>query len=109
MIAASTFKILVNNAASANRQNAGDQALHSLIKGLGIHAEIISTKSEEEMDSMLQQIVAEGADRVGISGGPGTVSRAVQRLAHTSTALGILPQGTANNFATALCLPMDLP
>jgi diacylglycerol kinase (ATP) len=33
----------------------------------------------------------------------------VQELAGKGTALAILPQGTANNFATALRLPLDLP
>ena len=33
----------------------------------------------------------------------------MQALAGTGVTLGILPQGTANNFATALRLPQDLP
>src|SRR6478672_8682776 len=48
---------------------------------------------------------AEGVPRIGVAGGDGTVEVAVQDLARTETALGILPQGTFNNFATALRLP----
>lgn len=109
MIAISTYKILVNGSAGANRRNGDQEGLRKLVNDAGIHAEVVATETAEEMDSWLQRIIDESTDRVGISGGDGTVSRAVQRLAHTRTALGILPQGTANNFATSLRLPMDLP
>jgi diacylglycerol kinase family enzyme len=46
---------------------------------------------------------------VVVAGGDGTIHAAVQDLASSGVVLGLLPQGTANNFATALRLPMDLP
>lgn len=109
MITTATCKILVNCSAGANRTDKERNGMRELFTELGVHGEVIETASADEMDSLLDRIVADGADRVGISGGDGTVSRVVQKLAHTGTALGILPGGTANNFATALKLPMDLP
>src|SRR5437773_723883 len=105
MIATATLTILVNGSAGARQPRAGADELRHLAMECGLDAEIVPTQSADEMDSILARLVAEGVDRVGISGGDGTVSRAVQRLIHTRTALGILPQGTANNFATALHLP----
>jgi YegS/Rv2252/BmrU family lipid kinase len=61
------------------------------------------------MTQTIRNLVQSGAERVAVAGGDGTVSLAVQVLVHTKTALGIIPQGTANNFATALRLPLDLP
>jgi YegS/Rv2252/BmrU family lipid kinase len=109
MIATATLKILVNGKAGGRQKRAGADELRRMAFESGLDAEVVPTQSAEEMDSIVARLVAEGADRIGISGGDGTVSRAAQRLVHTRTALGILPQGTANNFATALRLPMDLP
>jgi len=61
------------------------------------------------MAATIRRLVQERAPRVAVAGGDGTVALAVQELAHSDTVLGIIPQGTANNFATALRLPQDLP
>jgi len=46
---------------------------------------------------------------VAIAGGDGTLHLAVQVLAGTDVTLGILPQGTANNFAMALGIQIHAP
>ena len=74
-----------------------------------LDTEIIHTKSPEDMTLALQKLVKEGAERVAVAGGDGTVRLAVQILAQTDTALGILSQGTFNNFASALRVPHNLP
>jgi YegS/Rv2252/BmrU family lipid kinase len=43
-----------------------------------------------------------------VGGGDGTLSTAVDRLAHRDVALGVLPLGTANDFARTLQIPTDL-
>ncbi|MEP6756641.1 MAG: diacylglycerol kinase family protein [Chthonomonadales bacterium] len=101
-------KILINSSAGALHHTSGPDELRALIFELGLNAEVVTTESPDEMDSILRQVVADGEERVAVSGGDGTVSRAVQILAKSQTALGILPQGTANNFANSLGLPMDL-
>ncbi len=47
-------------------------------------------------------------DLLVVASGDGGVSRAVGELAHTDTALGLLPTGTTNNFARSLGLPLGL-
>ncbi len=59
------------------------------------------------MRPQVRQLVREGVEKVAVAGGDGTVSLAVQELAYSNKALGILPQGTFNNFATALRLPQS--
>ena len=61
------------------------------------------------MQSKIRELVQSGAKTIAVAGGDGTVALAVQEIAETKTRLGILPQGTFNNFATALRLPTDLP
>lgn len=110
MIAAATrCKILLNAKAGAHHATAGADELRRMAAEIGLDADFIATETIDEMDAAIRRMVAEGTERIAISGGDGTVSRAVQQLAHTRSALGIIPQGTANNFATALRLPLDVP
>jgi len=75
----------------------------------GLEPEVLGIDSPEAMRQTLRSLVAQGARRIAVAGGDGTVKLAAQELAHKDVVLGILPQGTANNFATALRLPQDLP
>ena len=51
--------------------------------------------------------VAEGATRLVVVGGDGLVHLALQAVAQTDVALGVVPVGTGNDFAAALGLPDD--
>ncbi len=52
--------------------------------------------------------VADHHDLVVVGGGDGTLSTAVDHLARKEVALGVLPLGTANDFARTLQIPADL-
>jgi diacylglycerol kinase (ATP) len=77
-------------------------------QALDLDAEVLDTESAEEMTSTIRRLAEAGAPKIGVAGGDGTVACAARELAFTDTALGIIPQGTANNFATMLGLPSDL-
>ena len=49
-----------------------------------------------------------GYDLVVLGGGDGTVSSVVDSLAHHEATLGLLPLGTANDFARTLDIPSDV-
>ncbi|MDQ3856000.1 MAG: hypothetical protein M3281_06345, partial [Chloroflexota bacterium] len=49
-----------------------------------------------------------GHDLIVIGGGDGTVSSAVGAIAHRRAVLGVLPLGTANDFARTLQIPFNL-
>lgn len=53
--------------------------------------------------------VASGAELVVLAGGDGTVSSCVGSLAGLDVVLGLLPTGTANDFARTVGIPPDLP
>lgn len=101
--------LLLNSRAGALHYTAGVEQVRRMVAEIGLDAEVVDTRSASEMAFAVRRLVSAGAERVAVAGGDGTVSLAVQELAHSDTALGILPQGTANNFATALRLPQDLP
>jgi YegS/Rv2252/BmrU family lipid kinase len=99
----------MNANAGKLKLTAGPDEMRRMAGEVGLDCEIVETKSEDEMHATLDRLVAAGVGRVAVAGGDGTVNAAVQHLAKTNTALGIIPQGTANNFANALRLPLDLP
>ncbi|MEJ7631807.1 MAG: lipid kinase [Rubrobacteraceae bacterium] len=49
-----------------------------------------------------------GCDLLVLGGGDGTVSSVVDSLAHHQATLGLLPLGTANDFARTLDIPSDV-
>ena len=57
-----------------------------------------------------RQAVAEGQDAVVVVGGDGSINEAVQALANSPTALGVLPRGTGNVWAREVGIPLhNLP
>jgi YegS/Rv2252/BmrU family lipid kinase len=57
---------------------------------------------------IVREAVERGERLIAIGGGDGTISSIVDYLAYQNVTLGILPMGTANNFARGIRLPLDL-
>jgi YegS/Rv2252/BmrU family lipid kinase len=106
---AGAIPLLVNEKAGALHATAGENELLSLARELNVDIAVVTTKSPDDTSHTLKRLVEAGVKRVAVAGGDGTIACAVQSLAETGVALGIIPQGTANNFAAALRLPQDLP
>jgi diacylglycerol kinase (ATP) len=66
-------------------------------------------RAGDDLPGVLADAVASGPDLLVVGGGDGTVGCAAAALAHTRTALGVLPLGTANDFARTLEIPTALP
>ncbi|GAA4938755.1 diacylglycerol kinase family protein [Actinoplanes utahensis] len=60
-----------------------------------------------EAEHACHQAVADGAAAVVAVGGDGTVHRALQSVAGTSTGFGVVPAGTGNDFASAVGVPRN--
>jgi diacylglycerol kinase (ATP) len=101
--------IILNTRAGATHASLGAEQLRRMARNVGFKAEIIEARSVDQMRATVRRLVREETPRLGVAGGDGTVRIAVQELAHSQTALGILSQGTFNNFATALRVPHNLP
>jgi len=101
--------VLANKYAGALSRLGQDSPLLRYAREAGLEPQIVHTRSASHLRRVLREQVLGKEHKVVVAGGDGTLHSAVQVLARTDVVLGILPQGTANNFATALRLPMDLP
>lgn len=69
--------------------------------------EVAETKERGHANELAAQAVDEGLDLVVVFSGDGTINEAVNALAGTDTALGVLPGGATNILVRALDLPTD--
>src|SRR5690606_6758699 len=70
----------------------------------GHDAELLQADSAEGSSAVAAAAVNAGAERLVVVGGDGLVRIAVGAVATSKTVLGIVPQGTGNDFARALGL-----
>lgn len=66
-------------------------------------------ESGGELADVLRAAAATHPDLLVVGGGDGSISCAAGSVAGTRIALGVLPLGTANDFARTLQVPNDLP
>lgn len=74
--------------------------------GQNCKAVFVTTHSQDDLKRMLLRH-GPAADRIVIGGGDGTISNALPELLQLNKPLGVLPLGTANDFARSLGLPQD--
>ncbi len=80
----------------------------------GIDAELKGTRAANDAAALAEAAAKDGAERVFISGGDGSVNEAVnglvsaQKQGFRSTALGIIPNGRGNDFCAGIGMPMKL-
>lgn len=79
--------------------------LHSLDVPLGA---TYALRDPARLPETIRQAVAEGYDLIILGGGDGSVSSVVDFLVESEAVLGLLPLGTANDFARTLGIPTDL-
>ena len=96
--------LLVSPRGGRGRAAAAAPIVHGVIEQAGHTPVDISGASAEESAAAARAAVAAGAERVIAVGGDGTVHLAVQGVAGTGAALGIVPAGTGNDFARAFGL-----
>ena len=70
--------------------------------------EIIKTEYAGHAAELASQCANDHIDICVAVGGDGTVNEVARSLAHSETALGIIPCGSGNGLARHLCLPMDM-
>jgi diacylglycerol kinase (ATP) len=95
-----TFVIL-NPAARGERAQRWRARVEEITRG----STICATTCSGEAESLARYAAAEGFQTIVAAGGDGTINEVVNGLAGTDVALGLLPLGTMNVFATELRLP----
>jgi len=74
------------------------------LRDCGWEASVRPTPAPGQMHALAAVVAAEGVDAIFAAGGDGTVGAVAEAVAGTHTALGVLPIGTANLWATELGL-----
>jgi len=100
--------VLVNPLAGRGRTSGTADRVASQLRTRGITVTVPTIASASVMRVIAAETVQRGDPGIVVIGGDGMCHLAVQELAGSPTALGIIPAGTGNDFATALGLPGDL-
>lgn len=99
---------LIVNARSRTGEKAFEEALERLA-ALGVEVGAgFPVHDPSRLAETVRNAVFDGHDPIILGGGDGSVSSAVDFLAHLDSTLGLLPLGTANDFARTLEIPTSL-
>jgi diacylglycerol kinase (ATP) len=101
---------LIVNTRSRTGERTFFQALDRL-QELGVPLGVTyAIRDPARLPETVREVLDDGSDYgfLILGGGDGTVSSVVDFLAHHDTVLGLLPLGTANDFARTLGIPQDI-
>ena len=99
-----------------NGKSAGDDAVRAAVSALrdsGVQLDVRVTWEGGDAERYVAEAIADGIDTVIAGGGDGTLSEVATTLAHRDEpadalpTLGLLPLGTANDFASAAGIPAE--
>ena len=79
----------------------------SWVRDKGHLVDVHPTFERGDAMALARDAATRGADVVAVAGGDGTVNEVVNGLDGFETALGVLPFGTANDFARQAGIPAD--
>ena len=83
------------------------QRLRKQVEELARSSVLCATSEAGEAEWLARHAVTEGYKRIVAAGGDGTINEIVNGIAGHNVALGLLPLGTMNVFATELGLPVN--
>lgn len=102
---------LILNGKSADDDDLRDAV--STLRGRGIALDVRVTWEAGDAERYVSEAIADGADILIAAGGDGTLSEVATTLAHRDETaaqlpmLGLVPLGTANDFANAAGIPLE--
>ncbi len=88
--------------------NAELDAVVEAFESAGVSVELVRASTAAAAERAAKDCVAAGSERLIAAGGDGVVHLAVQAVAGSEVALGIVPMGTGNDFAGAMNLDFDV-
>jgi diacylglycerol kinase family enzyme len=97
--------LVVNPTATTTRPELRDLIVAAL-EGT-VRLDVRATRGRGHAQELAAEAVAAGRDAVVVLGGDGTANEVIQALAHSPTALGLVPGGGANVLARSLGLPPE--
>jgi len=104
---APALTLLVNPTAGGGRARLVALEAAREIRALGHDLDVRVTAERGEVERLAREAAVSAVARVLVCGGDGTVHEAVNGLAGSGTALGVLPGGRGNDLAATLGVPLD--
>ncbi len=99
--------LIVNTGSRHGRQQA--RQARQLLRAAGIAPRAVyGVRNPARLPEITRAALAKGCNLIILGGGDGSVSAVVAELAGHDALLGLLPLGTANDFARGLGIPDDL-
>ena len=95
--------VILNPAARSDRGT----RIRARVEALAAGAVICATSCAGEAEALAREAVRDGFEQIVAAGGDGTINEVANGLAGSDAALGLLPIGTMNVFATELGLPVS--
>jgi len=99
--------VLTNPTSGKGRAAGLDDVVVPRLQRSGASVRRLQGRTAEEAQDLAAACVAEGIDTLVVVGGDGMVHLAIQALAGTSTALGVVPAGTGNDVSRYFGIPRD--
>jgi diacylglycerol kinase (ATP) len=101
-----SVRFLVNPKAGRGLSAANFDRLRMMASRAG--AGFVVSRNAADLGEQARRAAADGVERLLVAGGDGTMHHAIQGLAQTSCALGVIPVGTGNDLSGTLKIPPDL-
>jgi diacylglycerol kinase (ATP) len=101
-----SVRFLVNPKAGRGLSAASFDRLRKLASRAG--AGFVVSRSAADLGEQARRAAEDGIERLLVAGGDGTMHHALQGLANSSCALGVIPVGTGNDLSGTLKIPPDL-
>ena len=101
--------LIVNPAAGRGRSKRRTASICKLLEDSGIVLELMQSTAVGDVESKVLAAASSGAEQIIVAGGDGSIHEAVNGImrAATTTALGVIPVGTGNDFAKACSIPLQ--
>lgn len=101
------IELLINTRSRQSRQQRAEISKSlKKYKLMPTHTNVL-TKKQSTLD-LLNEIKSRNPDLLIVGGGDGTITKIVPSFIGSTTAIGIIPLGTTNNFARSLNIPLDI-
>lgn len=106
---AETIHLFLNPTAGRGRAGRRQQRILELLQSRSVAVELHQSDAIGNLEEQVRQHVAQGADRIIVAGGDGSVHEAINGILRSGgkAALGLIPTGTGNDFAKACGIPLN--
>lgn len=102
-------KLIANpGAGKASEASKNLQQVLLALENLGVKADVAFAKPKEKATRIARKAVKDGYKTVVAMGGDGTLEAVMRGMVGSKVHLGIIPEGTENNIAKSLGIPLKL-